>query len=211
MDDSVSLPPRFTGVNSRRQRQSLCGSNARQSGPALQASPFAGRAWHQQVCAQGEGAVSLGVLGRLCGHGAAASVGLASGPPCSLPLPPDRRSCGRRGRPRQPLRSRPSCGCFVLCPTTAGPRGAVPYGMRIDEQHLDQPGLAVLDISAADEDTARVVMEVLQQQWATSGVTPVRRVPGQGGVRVRVYADVRRGPGTADGECGPCRGPEPSV
>ncbi|MFK8910844.1 DUF6207 family protein [Streptomyces sp. YS-3] len=70
--------------------------------------------------------------------------------------------------------------------------------MPLDEQHLDQPGLAVLDITAADEDTARIVMECLEQLWATSGVTPVQRVPGHGGVRARVYADVRRRPGTAD-------------
>ncbi|MFK8911811.1 DUF6207 family protein [Streptomyces sp. YS-3] len=70
--------------------------------------------------------------------------------------------------------------------------------MAIDEQHLDQPGLAVLDITAADEDTARVVRECLQQLWATSGVAPVRRVPGQArcpGTGVRRRTTPPRGSG----------------
>ncbi len=32
----------------------------------------------------------------------------------------------------------------------------------------------------------------LQQQWATSGITPVRRLPGEPGVRARVDADVHQ-------------------
>ncbi|MEE1753005.1 DUF6207 family protein [Streptomyces sp. SP18CS02] len=57
--------------------------------------------------------------------------------------------------------------------------------MQIDEQYIAEPGLVVLDISAADEDTVRAVMERLQQQWRTSGVTPVWRTRGESGVRAR--------------------------
>ncbi|WP_335938023.1 DUF6207 family protein [Streptomyces sp. PTD5-9] len=70
--------------------------------------------------------------------------------------------------------------------------GAVGEGMQIDQQHISEPGLVVLDITAADEDTVRAVMDGLQRQWATSGITPVRRLPGQAEVRARVYADVHR-------------------
>ncbi|WP_098023689.1 MULTISPECIES: DUF6207 family protein [unclassified Streptomyces] len=62
----------------------------------------------------------------------------------------------------------------------------------IDARHIGEPGLVVLDIAAADEQTAAALMEGLQQLWATSGITPVRRDPGQPGVRARLYADVRR-------------------
>ncbi|MFE4801692.1 DUF6207 family protein [Streptomyces sp. NPDC056708] len=70
--------------------------------------------------------------------------------------------------------------------------------MKIDEQHVTEPGLVALDITAADEDTVRAVMDGLQQQWATSGITPVWRTPGEVGVKARVYADVRRQPDPAD-------------
>ncbi|WP_327372345.1 DUF6207 family protein [Streptomyces sp. NBC_01217] len=63
--------------------------------------------------------------------------------------------------------------------------------MRIDEQHITEPGLVVLDVAAADEDTIRAVMDSLQQRWATSGITPVWRAPGEAGVRAGVYADIR--------------------
>lgn len=62
----------------------------------------------------------------------------------------------------------------------------------IDAQHIAEPGLVVLDITAANEDTLRIVMDSLQQQWATSGVTPVWRTPGQPGITARVHADIRR-------------------
>ncbi|MGW0317024.1 DUF6207 family protein [Streptomyces flavidovirens] len=53
--------------------------------------------------------------------------------------------------------------------------------MEIDEQHITEPGLVVLDITAADEDTVAAVMQGLQQQWATSGITPVWHVPAESG------------------------------
>ncbi|MET9438983.1 DUF6207 family protein [Streptomyces sp. NPDC006551] len=64
--------------------------------------------------------------------------------------------------------------------------------MQIDEQHVAEPGLVVLDVTAGDEETARAVLDGLQQLWATSGITPVWRVPGESGVRARVHADIRR-------------------
>ncbi|MGW6877648.1 DUF6207 family protein [Streptomyces xanthophaeus] len=60
------------------------------------------------------------------------------------------------------------------------------------EQHIAEPGLVVLDITGGDEDTVRAVMAALEERWATSGVGPVRRDPGEPGVRARIYADVLR-------------------
>ncbi|MDN3293388.1 DUF6207 family protein [Streptomyces ficellus] len=51
--------------------------------------------------------------------------------------------------------------------------------MHIDEQHIAEPGLLVRDITSTDEDTGRAVMDALQQQWATSGITPVWRTSGR--------------------------------
>ncbi|MFF8279986.1 DUF6207 family protein [Streptomyces lateritius] len=68
--------------------------------------------------------------------------------------------------------------------------------MHIEQQHIGEPGLVVLDLTTADEATIVTVMDGLQQLWATSGITPVCRTPGEAGVTARVYADIRR-PGTA--------------
>ncbi|MBI0315821.1 hypothetical protein JBF12_23145 [Streptomyces javensis] len=63
----------------------------------------------------------------------------------------------------------------------------------IDDVHVCEPGLVVLeDITAGDEETAVVVMPRLDALRATSGVRPVRRVAGEPGVRTRLYADIRR-------------------
>ncbi|MET8921609.1 MULTISPECIES: DUF6207 family protein [Streptomyces] len=72
-------------------------------------------------------------------------------------------------------------------------RGVAP-GMDsfIDVRHVSEPGLVVLDITAADEETALALMDGLQQLWATSGIATIRRDPAQPGVRARVHADIRR-------------------
>ncbi|MGV9856894.1 DUF6207 family protein [Streptomyces sp. NPDC003442] len=63
----------------------------------------------------------------------------------------------------------------------------------IDEVHMSEPGLVVLDIAARDEETAVAVMSWLDQLWATPGVGSVRRVAGEPGVsRGCVYEDIRR-------------------
>ncbi|WP_371681031.1 DUF6207 family protein [Streptomyces sp. NBC_01276] len=61
----------------------------------------------------------------------------------------------------------------------------------IDEQHITEPGLVVLDITGGDEDTRPGRHG---RAGRASGVGPVRRHPGEPGVPARVYADVL-GPG----------------
>ncbi|MFI8916414.1 DUF6207 family protein [Streptomyces sp. NPDC053513] len=61
----------------------------------------------------------------------------------------------------------------------------------IDPIHLTEPGLVVLDITAADEATIHAMAEQLDRHWATSGAPRVRRVPGEPGVTARLYADLR--------------------
>lgn len=62
----------------------------------------------------------------------------------------------------------------------------------IDSTQIPEPGLVVPDLTTHDEATARTVMAVLEQTWATSGITPVRREAGVPGFRARVHADIRR-------------------
>jgi hypothetical protein len=67
----------------------------------------------------------------------------------------------------------------------------------IDEQHVSEPGLLVLDITAADEATAFAALHALDRMWASSGTHRLWRVPGQAGLKTRLYADLRR-PGSSD-------------
>lgn len=60
--------------------------------------------------------------------------------------------------------------------------------MDIEPVHVSKPGLVVLDVVAADEATARAAREQLSRIWATDGGDRVWRLPGQPGVRLRIYA-----------------------
>lgn len=62
----------------------------------------------------------------------------------------------------------------------------------IHAQHLNEPGLAVLDITAHNGATLTAMMSALEQLWATSGLAVIRRVPSGPGVSARVYVDTRR-------------------
>ncbi|WNO70145.1 DUF6207 family protein [Streptomyces sp. AM8-1-1] len=57
---------------------------------------------------------------------------------------------------------------------------------------MTEPGLIVIDITAADAATALGAVAEMDSQWATSRPDEVRRVPGQAGVTLRMYADMRR-------------------
>ncbi|MFF3371344.1 DUF6207 family protein [Streptomyces sp. NPDC002680] len=62
----------------------------------------------------------------------------------------------------------------------------------IDEAHAEQPGLAVVEIAACDDQTAFAVQKLLAAQWATATADRTTRDPGQPGVRLRCYLDVRQ-------------------
>jgi hypothetical protein len=62
----------------------------------------------------------------------------------------------------------------------------------INEAHLAEPGLAVVEVEAADDQTAFAVQDLLAGRWATGPADRTTRVPGEPGVRLRCYLDVRQ-------------------
>lgn len=66
--------------------------------------------------------------------------------------------------------------------------------MTISEEHLREPGLVVIDITAADVATATEAAAALGGLWLSSGPSAPWHTLGQAGVTVRAYADLRRAP-----------------
>ncbi|MEU9787577.1 DUF6207 family protein [Streptomyces phaeochromogenes] len=62
----------------------------------------------------------------------------------------------------------------------------------INETHVAEPGLAVVEVIAADDDTAPAVQQLLATRWATATADRTTREPGEPGVRLHCYLDVRR-------------------
>ncbi|MFD4796262.1 DUF6207 family protein [Streptomyces anulatus] len=91
----------------------------------------------------------------------------------------------RAGRPPAPLRSPREQ--WHGAGSARGTRASV-----IDARHVSKPGRVVFDITTADEETALALMDGLQQLWAASGITTIRRDPTQPGVRARMHTDIRR-------------------
>ncbi|SFH05406.1 hypothetical protein SAMN02787118_14044 [Streptomyces mirabilis] len=66
-------------------------------------------------------------------------------------------------------------------------------GMRqINDAHVAEPGLAVVEVATADDQTAFALQEVLATRWATAMADRTTRVPGEPGVRLRCYLDRHR-------------------
>ncbi|MFE5923185.1 DUF6207 family protein [Streptomyces sp. NPDC056468] len=61
----------------------------------------------------------------------------------------------------------------------------------IDETHLSEPGLLVIDVAGLDDDTVLAFQKVIAGTWATATSESTFREPGQPGVRLRLYADLR--------------------
>ncbi|MFI2415779.1 DUF6207 family protein [Streptomyces sp. NPDC018947] len=62
----------------------------------------------------------------------------------------------------------------------------------INDAHVSEPGLVVVDVAAADDETAFAFHAALAAQWATTSVERTTRDAGQAGVRLRCYLDLRQ-------------------
>ncbi|MFC5200365.1 MULTISPECIES: DUF6207 family protein [Streptomyces] len=62
----------------------------------------------------------------------------------------------------------------------------------INEVHVSESGLVVVDVAAADDQTAFAFQAALTGMWAATSVERTTRDPGQPGVRLRCYLDMRQ-------------------
>ncbi|MFF7452075.1 MULTISPECIES: DUF6207 family protein [unclassified Streptomyces] len=62
----------------------------------------------------------------------------------------------------------------------------------INEAHVREPGLVVIDVAAADDTTALAFQQLLADRWATSPAQHTTRDAGEPGVRLRCYLDLRQ-------------------
>ncbi|MDQ0491741.1 DUF6207 family protein [Streptomyces cellulosae] len=62
----------------------------------------------------------------------------------------------------------------------------------INDAHVAEPGLAVVEVAAADDQTAFAIQELLAARWATARADRTVREPGEPGVRLRCYLDLRQ-------------------
>ncbi|MEW2078900.1 MULTISPECIES: DUF6207 family protein [unclassified Streptomyces] len=74
-------------------------------------------------------------------------------------------------------------------------RWSVVPGMRpINDTHVAEPGLAVVEVAAADDETAFAVQELLATRCAVAAADRTIHEPGEPGVRLRCYLDLRQQP-----------------
>jgi ApbE superfamily uncharacterized protein (UPF0280 family) len=62
----------------------------------------------------------------------------------------------------------------------------------IEDAHVAEPGLVVVELAAADDATAFAFQAALASRWATSISQRTTRQPGEPGVRLRCYLDMRQ-------------------
>ncbi|MFJ3804389.1 DUF6207 family protein [Streptomyces sp. NPDC090088] len=62
----------------------------------------------------------------------------------------------------------------------------------INETHLSEPGLVVVDVAAADAATALSFQQLFAERWATATAQRTTREAGEPGVRLRCYLDLRQ-------------------
>ncbi|QIY93058.1 DUF6207 family protein [Streptomyces sp. S1D4-11] len=64
----------------------------------------------------------------------------------------------------------------------------------IRDVHVSEPGLVVIDVAAMDDATVFAVQTAIARMWAASPADTTHQDPGQPGVRLRLYADLRQVP-----------------
>ncbi|WP_405467591.1 DUF6207 family protein [Streptomyces canus] len=69
----------------------------------------------------------------------------------------------------------------------------------IHDTHVEQPGLAVVEVAAADDATVFAVQDLLAANYAIAPGDRTVREPGEPGVRLRLFLDLRQEP---DAEAG---------
>ncbi|WP_328876846.1 DUF6207 family protein [Streptomyces sp. NBC_00299] len=62
----------------------------------------------------------------------------------------------------------------------------------IHETHVSEPGLLVVDVTAADDAIALAFQQLLAVRWATAAAGQTTRDAGQPGVRLRCYLNLRQ-------------------
>ncbi|MER7682653.1 DUF6207 family protein [Streptomyces sp. NPDC096934] len=62
----------------------------------------------------------------------------------------------------------------------------------INEIHVSESGLVVIGVAAADDRTAFAFQTAPAAMWAATSVEHTTRDPGQPGVRLRCYLDMRQ-------------------
>lgn len=73
-----------------------------------------------------------------------------------------------------------------------GRRHVVPGMRQINDSHVAVPGLAVVEIAAADDETAFAVQELLAARCAIAPADRTTREPGEPGVRLRFFLDLHQ-------------------
>ncbi|MDQ0771555.1 hypothetical protein QF026_000021 [Streptomyces aurantiacus] len=66
----------------------------------------------------------------------------------------------------------------------------------INDAHVAQPGLAVVEVAAADDATAFALQDLLATQYAIAPADRTTREPGRPGVRLRCFLDLHQEPNT---------------
>jgi hypothetical protein len=73
----------------------------------------------------------------------------------------------------------------------------------INALHVAEPGLLVVEVAAADDGTALAFQDAVAARWATATTDRTTHQPGQPGVRLRFYLDLRQELGSPHQTPGP--------